>query len=363
MIRPAVGYDVLIAGAGPAGLATAIRASMGGLRPLVCEARPGLLDKACGEGIMPGGVEDLRRMGVRIGSEESRRFEGIRYVDGDLAAEGRFPVGAGLGVRRSVLVGRMLERAGELGAEVRFGAAVEHWEEDRDHVTVRLAGGDEVRARWLVGADGLHSRIRRSAGLEAREAASASAAAPRRFGVRRHFARAPWSNLVEVHLAGGAEAYVTPVEPRVVGVAVLFEPDVAGSGDFEALLDGFPAVRRRLGDAAPLDAARGAGPFRQPVSGRAAGRVALVGDAAGYLDALTGQGLELAFASAAALVDVLRANAPLERYETAYHEITRDYYRVTGLLVTATRHRPLRRGLVRSLAVAPGLFDRVLGSF
>ncbi|MEE8116983.1 MAG: hypothetical protein V3T28_07750, partial [Gemmatimonadales bacterium] len=174
---------------------------------------------------------------------------------------------------------------------------------------------------------------------------------------------------VEVHLADGAEAYVTPVAPDVVGVALLFEaPLRGGSGDsgdtsFEQLLARFPAIEQRLASGAPLDRPRGAGPLRQPVRGRVAGRVVLVGDAAGYLDALTGQGLELAFGAAAALVDVVRTGVPLERYESAYRRLTRDYYRLTGLLLGATRYRLVRRGLVRLLDVVPGAFDRVLDAF
>jgi len=355
--RSGLDVDLVIAGAGPVGLATAIRASMRGLRPLVCEARGDLLDKACGEGIMPGGVVALEEMGVRFRSEEAHRFAGIRYVDGDLAAEGRFPQGAGLGVRRTVLVRRLLERARELGADVRFGCPVESWEAIVDGVAVHTGDGQEVTAHRLVGADGLHSRIRDAAGL----ATDDDDGVPRRFGIRRHFARAPWSDLVEVHLGGGVEAYVTPVAPDVVGVALLFETG-RGTG-FDDLLDRFPAVRRRLGDAPALDEPRGAGPLRQRVHGQVAGRVVLVGDAAGYCDALTGQGLELGFISAGTLADVLCSGAPLEQYEIAYRRITRDYYRMTDLLVRVTRHRVLGRGLVRLLATVPGAFDRALAVF
>lgn len=349
--------DLVIAGAGPTGLATAIRASMRGLTPLVCEARGDLLDKACGEGIMPGGVAALEEMGVRFRPEESYRFEGIRYVDGDLAAEGRFPQGAGLGIRRTVLVRRLLERALELGAAVRFGCPIESWETIAGGVAVSTGSGEKVTARWLIGADGLHSRIREAAGL----AVDVDDGGPRRFGIRRHFARAPWSDLVDVHLGGGVEAYVTPVAPEVVGVALLFETGRVTT--FDELLDRFPAVRSRLGDAPALDEPRGAGPLRQRVRGRVAGRVVLVGDAAGYRDALTGQGLELGFASAGALADILGSGAPLEQYEIAYGRITRDYYRMTDLLVRVTRHRVLGRGLVRLLAGVPGAFDRALGFF
>lgn len=359
--RPGRDIDLVIAGAGPAGLATAIHASMNGLRPLVLEARPDLLDKACGEGIMPGGVEALRGMGVWFDAHECRPFAGIRYVDGELAAEGHFPEGRGLGVRRLVLVRRLLERARELGAEVRFGSPVESWDAAADEVVVRTRAGETVRAGVLVGADGLHSRVRRVAGLEMPDRARAPHGAPRRFGLRRHFARPPWSDLVEVHLGGGAEAYVTPVAPDVVGVALLFES--GRETGFGELLDRFPDVRCRLGDAPPLDVPRGAGPLRQRVRGRVAGPVALVGDAAGYCDALTGQGLELGFLSAGALVDVLRSGAPLEQYEIAYRRITRDYYRMTDLLVRVTRHRSLGRGLVRLLARVPGAFDRALEAF
>jgi flavin-dependent dehydrogenase len=365
--RPGPDVDLVIAGAGPAGLATAIHASIRGLRPLVLEARPDLLDKACGEGIMPGGVEALQGIGVRFEASECRPFAGIRYVDGELAAEGRFPEGRGLGVRRLVLVRRLLERARELGAEVRFGSAVQSWDASADQVVVRTRAGETTVARVLVGADGLHSRVRRRAGLEIEISERAPAAhrapygAPRRFGLRRHFACPPWSDLVEVHLGGGVEAYVTPVAPDVVGVALLFES--GRETGFDELLDRFPDVRRRLGDAPPLDAPRGAGPLRQRVRGRVDGPVALVGDAAGYCDALTGQGLELGFLSAGALVDVLRSGAPLEHYETAYRRITRDYYRMTDLLVRLTRHRSLGRGLVRLLARVPGAFDRALQAF
>ncbi|MEU3055586.1 FAD-dependent oxidoreductase, partial [Streptomyces griseus] len=84
--------DILVAGGGPAGLAAAIRAAQAGLEAVVVEPRTAPVDKACGEGIMPGGVAALRDLGVRVTGHELR---GIRYTDGRRSAEAAFRGGPG----------------------------------------------------------------------------------------------------------------------------------------------------------------------------------------------------------------------------------------------------------------------------
>ncbi|MFJ6722849.1 NAD(P)/FAD-dependent oxidoreductase, partial [Streptomyces sp. NPDC091259] len=71
--------DLLVAGGGPAGLATAIHGALAGLEVVVAEPRPTPIDKACGEGLMPGAVHRLAELGVPVAG---RDFRGIRYVDG-----------------------------------------------------------------------------------------------------------------------------------------------------------------------------------------------------------------------------------------------------------------------------------------
>ena len=141
----------------------------------------------------------------------------------------------------------------------------------------------------------LHSPLRKWAGLDGAEPAR------RRFGVRRHFSLAPWCDLVEVYWAPGVEAYVTPIDAGTVNVAFLSE----GSAAFDEQLASFPALAERLRGAPTSSVARGAGPLERTVRARFADRVALVGDAAGYVDAITGQGLSLAFGAAALLVSAL----------------------------------------------------------
>src|SRR5262249_6414773 len=147
-------------------------------------------------------------------------FVGIRFVDGETVAEARFAAGPGLGVRRTALSQALVERARGLGAELRFGSAVTGVRAlARGRVRVALggrAGPGEIEAGLLVGADGLHSTVRRLAGLEARGARVA------RHGMRRHFRVAAEPAFVEVHWARGAEAYVTPVAPGEIGVALLW---------------------------------------------------------------------------------------------------------------------------------------------
>ena len=149
-----------------------------------------------------------------------------------------------------------------------------------------------------------------------------------------------------MHWGADAEAYVTPVGPDRVGVAVLS----AQRGSFAEQLDRFPAVRALLGDAEPRSGVRGAGPFRQRATAVARGRVALVGDAAGYLDAITGEGLSLGLAAAAELVACLRADR-LEDYPAAHRRVTWRGEALTRGMLGAARV-PALRGLIVPVAAA-----------
>ena len=93
-----------------------------------------------------------------------------------------------------------------------------------------------------------------------------------------------------MYWADSVEAYVTPVGPERVNVAFLWGRKEAG---FDALLAHFPTLQQRLAGAAVETEARGAGPLLQTVRARHGDRLALAGDAAGYVDAITGQGLSL----------------------------------------------------------------------
>lgn len=337
--------DLLVVGGGPAGLALALAARRRGLAVTVVDKRHPPLDKPCGEGIMPAGVNALAELGVSFGPGEARVFRGIRYLDGDIVAEGDFPRGRhGLGVRRPTLHAVLVAAAERAGVELRWGvAATGLAPEGVQTVDGPLAAG------VVAGADGLRSRVRTWAGLAGPEAKR------RRFGVRRHYRLRPWVDRVEVHWGEGCEAYVTPVGDEEVGVALLAD----GGGRFDELLTQVPALARRLAGAPPSSRDLGAGPFEQTVRGVVAGRVALVGDASGYLDALTGEGLTLAFAQA---IDLARAVAEddLAGYARAHRRRGLQPLAVTRLALLAEAHPGLRRRVVRALAADPELFSRLL---
>ena len=331
--------DLAVVGGGPVGLATAIGARLAGLDVAVLERRDGPVDKACGEGLMPGALGALARLGV---DPEGMPITGFRYADGRRSAEHRFADRPGRGVRRIELHRALAARAAELGVELRrTGAALA----DQDDRSVRLTTpAGEVRARWVVAADGLHSPVRRALGL------SAAPRGARRYGLRRHWAVEPWSDLVEVHWLPGAELYVTPVAGDAVGVAVLGPPGV----DLAAAIAACPAVAERIRGAEPIDGVRGAGPLRQRVRARSVGRVALVGDAAGYVDALTGEGLAVGLAGAGAAVAAIRSG-DLAGYEAAWRRTTRVPRLLTeGVLRLALS--PLRPAVVPLAAGVPALF-------
>jgi len=191
---------------------------------------------------------------------------------------------------------------------------------------------------------------------------------PRRFGLRRHFRLAPWAPYVEIHFAPGVEAYVTPTGARRVGVAFLWEDGaVEGRVSFEALMARFPRLAERLAGAAPDSQARGAGPLARVSRTRIADRFALVGDAAGYVDAITGEGMSLAFVCAESLGNLLpdalargASRASLMPYEDCFQRVFRKYSWSTGALLMLARRPWLRRPVVRLLGKTPRLFEHIL---
>ncbi|AKT36470.1 NAD(P)/FAD-dependent oxidoreductase [Chondromyces crocatus] len=364
--------DVAIVGGGPAGLSVAIAAAARGLRAVVLERGALPVDKACGEGLLPLGVAALERAGALslVDPRACAKLTGIRYVQEDgSTAEGRLPAPGGLGIRRTALSEALARRAVALGAVLRASCPALAHRRVGGRMEITTPEG-LVSAGLLVAADGLTSRVRRIERLEAEApsaARSSAVSSAPRFGLRRHFDLPPWSSFVEVHLTEGAEAYVTPVGADQVGVAMLWRGDGGASPRYDELLARFPRLVAQLRGAAPTSRLRGAGPFARSARVRVADRLVLVGDAAGYVDAVTGEGLSLALRCAEALGEILPAalasgatREALSPYEEAFQHIFRKYALVThGLLQLAARPW-LRRPAVRWLGRNPGIFEAVL---
>lgn len=354
--------DVVVAGGGPAGLAAGAEAARRGLDVLVLERRPLPVDKACGEGLLPRAVAALDALGVRphLDPDGTAPFHALHWIQEDGSrAEARLPAPGGLGVRRLALSAALAARARELGAEVRDRTALLAHRREPDRVVCTLEGGDPVEARLLVAADGLGSPIREREGL------SRPSPGRRRFGLRRHYAVRPWADAVEVHFEDGAEAYVTPSGPDRVGVAFLFEEGQAP--DFDALLARFPRVGERVAGAPHDSTLAGSGPLARRTASRVLDRLVLVGDAGGYVDAITGEGLSLAFEEARLLGEVLpdaiargARRDVLQGWERAVAARFRRYAVAARAVLAMARRPRLRRAALRRLEEHPEAFTALV---
>ncbi len=354
-------HDVVVVGGGPAGLAVAAGAARRGLDVLLVEARPFPIDQPCGEGLLPAGLRALEALGIRskLGAADATPLTGLRWIDAaGPSMEVALPAPGGLGVRRTALSAALLGAATEAGAQLLEGEVSGHRRRDESVELTTTAG--PVRGRVLVAADGRHSAIR------AREGLDAGPSRRPRFGVRRHVTVAASSSVVEVHLGDGVEAYLTPAGSGRVGVAFLFEGSAPGG--WPALLARFPALAERLARADPLSEDRGAGPLARGSTARVRDRLVLLGDAAGSIDPLSGEGVSLGLAGALDLAALLPAAIAagggiraLLGWERAWRPRQRRAAAWTALLLLARRAR-LRRGVISLGAAIPAPVERLVSA-
>jgi 2-polyprenyl-6-methoxyphenol hydroxylase-like FAD-dependent oxidoreductase len=337
--------DILVVGGGPSGLASAIAAAQKGLRVAVVESRKPLINKPCGEGLLPEAVDSLRRLGVHPQPGDGHPFEGFRFVDEESSISAPIPRGRALGLRRTALHQMLIERAERCGVDLRWGARVSDFESGGARVN-----GAFVPFRWLVGADGQNSIVRRYANLGSRWTIE------RRFGFRRHYAVAPWSNLCEVHWARRSQMVVSPTSPGEICVSFFVDdPQMR----VDSALANFPEVAARLHRARPTSTEAGVMVQFRRARAVVRGNVALVGDAGCTVDAVSGQGLSMAFQQAHHLAGAL-ASADLARYQAAHDNLTLAAIRVTRLLLVMNDSAWLRRKVLRLFAMRPNLFVQMI---
>lgn len=370
-------FDAIVVGAGPAGATLALRLARAGRRCLVIDGARFPRPKVCGEGIMPAGLQVLAELGLGdLVAEVGAPFDGIRYRLGDgTRAEAGFPGGAvGRGVPRHALDARLVAAAQRApNVTVLLGTWVRELRlpgpgAPRDEVEVVL--GDAVaRAPVLIGADGGRSLVRRAAGLEP------TPPRPARFGVGAHFVapREPDAK-VEVFVGRGWELYTTPAGPELTCAALLL-PEArlrTLQGDLEGGLRA--ALAEAGGRCAPLARApllaraRALGPLALRPRAAHAERVLLVGDAAGALDPITGEGISLAFTTGRIAAEVLEgcyargdfSARRLAEWTRRRAAAVRGLDGLTRLLLALAARPDLAARVVRNLARAPESFERVL---
>jgi len=342
--------DVVIAGGGPVGLAAAIAARMRGFDVLLADRSRPPLDKPCGEGVMPEGVSVLRKLGVKIDDDVGGLpFYGIRFTEAGSSAEAPFPgaVGYGIGLRRPHLHRLLSVRAADVGVVTRWGEPVT----GVSSAGVQIAGRN-VPCRWIVRADGRESRVRRWAGFRL------PANVRRRIGFRQHFQARPWTDFVEVHWHDLGQAVVTPTAPDEVCVSVFTSEPVI---PMARLIELFPEISNRLKGAQPTSSVRGSISGSSNMRSVVRDGVALIGDASGSVDALTGEGLSMGFRQALALAEAF-AKDDLSHYQVTHRHIGRMPERMARLMLFVGARGWLRHRVLHALAAQSQMFGLMLGA-
>jgi len=359
-------FDVVIVGASIAGSATAIHLARQGYSVQLVDRASFPRRKACGEGLFSPGVAELAGLGVlsdllpKACILSSIQFETRgQTVEAPLGGPNR----PAIGIERHLLDDALLTAASVAGVDVCLGVRATGLVRDgRSFGAVLTADGDR-QARVIVAADGLHSRLRTDAGIGIN-------ARPRRFGVSAHFrvhdhSRTP----VEVHFRPGYEVYLTPVGGGLVNIALLLDRKTARMLGGR-LHQGFQALvmeSRALPSGSELiDAPLIAGPF--PIQAERLWRdnLVLAGDAAGFYDGVSGDGMSIALVSARLLAAAIGgfltdgSQHHFATYARARDKLAGNSTLLAKLTLALAAHPSIGARAVRNLARRPETFARLV---
>jgi len=372
MVKPL--YDVTISGASLSGASLGLLLAQRGYRVMLLEKETFPRDKVCGEGLFPQGVELLDRIGllpaVRVAGAVP--FHSLQILSGRAHAVMSLERGAGLLFTRRAADAAVAQAAGKAaGLTLRQGAPVETIDRKNDHITVGTGGpqSDRIRTRILVVAEGARSRTRRLLNIGARPVDA------RRYGLRAHL-RGAWAapGQVDIHLGSHGEAYVAAQHEQSSVTLLLHGKEEHGPGAyrpangdlrefFRRQISGFPALRSRVDQIDFCTEPGATAPLAVAVDETACHRAILVGDAAGSMDPILGQGMTVALldaCNAAAVIDgALARNDCSQRALLEYSRRRHQYFagprRMAAALEWIARHPAAAGPLVSLLENRPSL--------
>jgi flavin-dependent dehydrogenase len=294
---------------------------------------------------MPDCFPALEQLGISFSPQECHPFLGVRFLADDLSADAPFPSRCGLGVRRTTLHRLLNERASALGVELLWGTPVTGIAGGR----VRL-GSHSVDTKWIIGADGANSRVRRWANLNTCSQKNS------RYAFRRHYRIAPWTDHMELYWNPRGQAYVAHVNDRecIVG---LMSRDPQFRAD-EALR-GFPQLNARLRGAEIISIERGALSVTRRLKRVYRDNVVLVGDASGTVDPITAEGLVLSFRQAIVLAECLKSRN-LAFYQARHRRLSFRPLLMAGLMLTLDGRARLQRRTLQVFRKRPEVFRTLL---
>lgn len=360
-----------VVGGGPVGSALSLYLARAGVRVLLVDAGASER-KVCGEGILPAGWRVLEELGIALKIRERAAIRGLRYsLPSDLGFQSMRAAlrGEAYGVTRAHLYRVFREAVRESPVELLEGYRLREFRLFADGVELVLQDPERaqrtVRCSHLFAADGLHSQIRRKAGL-----AGHRPPRYRRWGARCYFHSREVRDEVEVTLGDGVESYLTPLGEGRYGLAFLWSPKLLPESAFrgerivERLLDRFPPdflARLPALEGDFWEGTRAVGPLHQRVLSplHKSGRIALAGDAAGYLDALTGEGLCLGLRQARAL-SYCFCTGRLSDYPCEHRRIKARHRLVVRGLLWLIHHPLLRHRVFHALSRTPEQFQAVV---
>jgi geranylgeranyl reductase family protein len=370
--------DVLVVGAGPAGSAAAAALARAGRDVLLVEARAHPRPKACAEYASPRIAEELAILGVpdQVWRANALPLRGMRVIRGRDAVDMRYQDATGprpaWGLDRQAFDVTLAEHAVASGANLLEHASFDdvHWRGGQDAAGGRVVGASlrtadgrvTVRCGWLIGADGARSRVSQ------RVARERGMGMLRRLGLVAHYEAVPeLADHGEMHVGRDWYVGLAPLSGgRLnVGMALPLDGERRPAEErFQAAIDGIPAVAERLHGRRRLTPIRGASPIAHRVAGIAGRGWMLVGDAAGFIDPFTGEGIYRALRSARAAAEALDIGddeGAAKRYRVARRDAFAAKDALTWLVQGMLAARPVMGYALRRLAARPRLATQ-LGS-